>query len=279
VSRDYILAGKRPQFHVHVSPKMCRTIPCPAFLTFLVEKLEPNGRYARTTWLVKMGAWAGLLYVGKLDDFTGQVELTEHSHRLMREEAGERILKLLNHVLARIWCDDHEAYERHGIKVTPQKVFQPTGAPGEATVSVSGARWTNFNCRSAPGETIRACWLHKPIAPCELSPQGLPGLLLATKPDGRVLRHDDLLLVTYRTDTAGKVVGYTVARSNQRTFDFDGVLPEPAAIVRALEALDPPPAPAPVLPFRSAADYAANDPEGYRRQCGDVDGDGPDKAA
>jgi hypothetical protein len=46
-----------------------------------------------------------------------------------------------------------------------------------------------------------------------------------------------------------------------------------------MEALDPPPAPAPVLPFRSAADYAVNDPEGYRRQCRDVDGDGPDKAA
>jgi hypothetical protein len=87
-----------------------------------------------------MVAWAGLLYVGKLDDFTGQVELTEHSHRLMRDAAGERILKLLNHLLARIWCDDHEAYERHGIKVTPQEVFQPTGPPGEATVSLSGAR-------------------------------------------------------------------------------------------------------------------------------------------
>ena len=124
---------------------MCRprcAAPSPVFLTFVVERLEPNGRYTRTTWLVKMVAWAGLLYVGKLDDFTGQVELTEHSHRLMREGAGERILKLLNHLLARVWCDDHEAYERHGIKVTPQEVFQPTGTPGEATVSLSGARWT-----------------------------------------------------------------------------------------------------------------------------------------
>jgi hypothetical protein len=102
---------------------------------------------------------------------------------------------------------------------------------------------------------------------------------LAAKPDGRAVRHDDLLLVTYRTDAMGKVVGYTVARSNQRTFDFNGAVPEPAVIVRAVEALDPPPAPAPVLPFPSAADYAANDPEDYRRQCEQVDGDGPDKAA
>jgi len=87
-------------------------------------------------------ASAGFLYVGKLDDLTRQVELTEHSHRLMREGAGERIIKLLNHLLARIWCDDHEAYERHGIKVTPQEVFQPTGTPGEATVSPSGVLWT-----------------------------------------------------------------------------------------------------------------------------------------
>jgi hypothetical protein len=73
-------------------------------------------------------------------------------------------------------------------------------------------------------------------------------------------------------------VGYSV-RSNQRSFDFDGVLPEPATIVRAVEALAPPPEPAPVLPFRSAADYAANDPEGYRRQCEEMDGNGPDRAA
>lgn len=138
---------------------------------------------------------------------------------------------------------------------------------------------TTFSRRSAPAETTRACWLHKPIAPCELSPRGLPGLLLAARPDGRALCHDDLLLVTYRADTTGKVVGYTVARSNQRTFDFDGALPDPAAIVQAVQALDPPPAPAPVLPFRSAADYAANDAEGHRRQREDVDGDGPDKAA
>jgi hypothetical protein len=290
VTRDYILAGKRLQFHVHVPPEMCRTIPCPAFLTFVVEKLEPNGKYARTTWLVKMLAWAGLLYVGKLDDFTGQVELTEHSHRLMRQGAGERIVKLLNHLLARIWCDDHEAYERHGIKVTPQEAFRsPTGSRAwrnhpSPQVRLGnfheGIIMTTFSRRAAPGETARACWLHKPIAPpCELSPQGLPGLLLATKPDGRALRHDDLLLVTYRTDAAGKVVGYRVARSNQRTFDFDGAVPEPAAIVLAVEVLDPPPAPAPFLPFRSAADYAANNPEGYRRQCEEVDGNGPDKAA
>jgi hypothetical protein len=142
VSRDYILAGKRPQFHVHVPPQMCRAIRCPVLLTFIVEKLEPNGRYARTTWLVKMVAWAGLLYVGKLDDFTGQVELTERSHHLMCEGAGARIRKLLNHLLARIWCDDYEAYERHGIKVIPQEVYQPMGTPGEATVSLSGVRWT-----------------------------------------------------------------------------------------------------------------------------------------
>jgi hypothetical protein len=101
---------------------------------------------------------------------------------------------------------------------------------------------------------------------------------LVTRPDGRALGHDDLLLVTYRTDSTRKVLGYSV-RSNQRTFDFDGVVPEPAAIALAVQALDPPPVPAPALPFRSAADYAANDPESYRRQCEEMDGNGPDKAA
>jgi hypothetical protein len=87
---------------------------------------------------------------------------------------------------------------------------------------------TTPNREPAHVETTRAFWLHKPIAPCELSPQGLPDRLLATKPDGRALGHDDLWLVTYRSDTTGKVVGYTVARSNQRTLHFDGAVPEPA---------------------------------------------------
>jgi hypothetical protein len=60
--------------------------------------------------------------------------------------------------------------------------------------------------------------------------------------------------------TTGKVVGYTVARPNQRTFDFDSALPEPAVIVRGIQALDSPAAPAPVLAFRSAADQSAEVP-------------------
>ena len=142
VTRDYLLAGQRAQLHIQVPSETCRALPCPSLLSFMIEKLEPNIRYARPTWLVKMIAWAGTLYVGKLDDFTGQVDLTERSDPVMRDHSGQRVLKLLNHLLARIWCDDHEAYERHGIKVTPQAVFQPTGTPGEATISPSGVRWT-----------------------------------------------------------------------------------------------------------------------------------------
>ncbi len=52
-------------------------------------------------------------YFGKLDKFTGQVRTTAKSARF----AGSRALLLLNRVLARIWSDDHVAFERHGYRV------------------------------------------------------------------------------------------------------------------------------------------------------------------
>ena len=142
VTRDYLLAGQRAQLHIQVPSETCRALPCPSLLSFMIEKLEPNSRYVRPTWLVKMIAWAGTLYVGKLDDFTGQVDLTERSDPIMRDHSGQRVLKLLNHLLARIWCDDHEAYEQHGFKVTREEPFKSKRTPGEATVLPSGMRWT-----------------------------------------------------------------------------------------------------------------------------------------
>lgn len=125
---------------------------------------------------------------------------------------------------------------------------------------------------------VGGCWLNKPIAPCQLYPDGLSGLLLAMRHSDRSVGLGDVFLVTLRTDRTRQVSGYTVARPNRRTFEFEGALPEPAAIVQAVQALDPPAPLAPMLPFRSAADYAANDPDAYYRQCEDLDGPGPDNA-
>ncbi len=49
-------------------------------------------------------------YMGLLDPFTGQVRTTAKS----KNWEGTMRLRLLNRVLARVWSDDHAAYEQHG---------------------------------------------------------------------------------------------------------------------------------------------------------------------
>jgi hypothetical protein len=142
VTRDYLLDGQRALFNIHVPARQRRALRCPAILHFVVERLEPNHTHRRRTWLVKLVSSAGLAYLGKLDDFTGQVELTDKSDPLTGDPQGAQLLKLLNHLLVRIWCDDHEAYEQHGFKVTPQQPFIPSEGPGYATILPSGVRWT-----------------------------------------------------------------------------------------------------------------------------------------
>ncbi len=63
---------------------------------------------------VLQGAVAGRWrYLGKLDDFAGQVRATAKSCRA--QDSFE--LRLLNRVLARVWGDDHAAFESHGYKL------------------------------------------------------------------------------------------------------------------------------------------------------------------
>jgi hypothetical protein len=52
-------------------------------------------------------------YLGKLDDYTGQVRTTAKSENYR----DSRTLKLLNRVLARVWCDDHAAFTQHGYQL------------------------------------------------------------------------------------------------------------------------------------------------------------------
>lgn len=54
-------------------------------------------------------------YLGTLDDFTGQVYLTQGS----RFEKNSFRLRLLNKILARVWSEDYESFEQHGFKAEP----------------------------------------------------------------------------------------------------------------------------------------------------------------
>lgn len=55
---------------------------------------------------------ASYTYMGKLDAFTGQVTPTPRS----KVTEGAFVLKLLNRTLARVWSDDHAAYEQAGFR-------------------------------------------------------------------------------------------------------------------------------------------------------------------
>lgn len=81
--------------------------------TFKVQHVEATDRW-QESYFVKMlvGAdnTADYAYIGKLDAFTGQVATTAKS-KLPQEH---RTIRVLNRILARVWCDDHNAYEQHG---------------------------------------------------------------------------------------------------------------------------------------------------------------------
>ena len=107
ITRDFILAGDAT-FTVET--------PAGDHRTYRVQHQERSDRWA-ACWFVKLltgpDNTSDYSYLGKLDEFTGQMRLTAKS----KLGADAFAVKLLNRVLARIWADDHDAYQRHGFKV------------------------------------------------------------------------------------------------------------------------------------------------------------------
>lgn len=84
--------------------------------TYRVEHVAGTDRWPEAYFvktLVGPDNTSDYAYLGKLDTFTGQVSTTSKS----KSWEGTMRLRLLNRVLARIWCADHAAYEKHGYKV------------------------------------------------------------------------------------------------------------------------------------------------------------------
>lgn len=106
------------------------TISCPADwadrlgakerYTFRVQRVDPKegSRYVTPAWFVKLLTGpentSDYSYLGKLDDFSGQVRTTAKSCAA----ADSTVVKLLNRVLLRAWGGDHAAYEARGFSVT-----------------------------------------------------------------------------------------------------------------------------------------------------------------
>lgn len=81
--------------------------------TYWVEKVEANDRFPEA-FFVKLltgpNNETDYSYLGKLDTFTGQVTTTARSTM----PADAYPVRLINRVLARVWCDDHDAYLSQG---------------------------------------------------------------------------------------------------------------------------------------------------------------------
>lgn len=107
VTREFILAGDA-----------IFTVETPELqhYTYRVE-YQPAGERFPQAWFVKIltgpDNGSDYTYLGKLDDFTGQVKTTAKSS--MTADAFP--VRLLNRILARIWGDDHDAFERFGYRV------------------------------------------------------------------------------------------------------------------------------------------------------------------
>jgi len=111
VGREFILAGDA-RFTIQE--------PNGAHHTFRVRYKEPSPRPSGGNWPEK---WfvsflsgsnndddSSYTYLGELDDFTGQAHTTKASAHL----DGCYKIRLLNRVLARVWGDDHQAFESKG---------------------------------------------------------------------------------------------------------------------------------------------------------------------
>lgn len=107
VSKSFIVAGNATF-----------TVECPAgkkypHVTFRVEKVEKSERWDEAYFVKVLNGpnnETDYLYLGKLDTFTGQLVFTKKSAL----PATSFRVQLFNKVLARVWADDHAAYEQHG---------------------------------------------------------------------------------------------------------------------------------------------------------------------
>ncbi len=107
VNREFVLAGNAT-FTIQE--------PNGVHHTYHVQKVEANDRWAESYFarlLTGPDNTNDYTYIGKLDPFTGQVNTTFKSASF----ANSFTLKLLNRVLARVWSDDHAAFEVHGYKL------------------------------------------------------------------------------------------------------------------------------------------------------------------
>lgn len=115
LSKEFILAGQA-LFTLEVPEDYAVARKIKPHYTFLVEKVDANGTHD-DTWFVKLlhgpQNTRDFVYVGMLQPFTGQVDLT----RASKLTSHSLVFKLLNRSLFRIWNNEPDYVEQFGFKL------------------------------------------------------------------------------------------------------------------------------------------------------------------
>lgn len=108
ISKQFVTAGDAT-FTIEVPPGANQK----DHYTYKVEHVPANERWPES-YFVKMltgpDNTSDFTYVGKLDTFTGQMATTRNS----AYAADSFPVRLFNRIMARVWTNDHNAYEQHG---------------------------------------------------------------------------------------------------------------------------------------------------------------------
>ena len=107
VGQDFVLAGKAT-FTIQT--------PEGTHYTFRVDRKKASGSYPVAYFVSQLTGSdneSDYTYLGKLDPYTGQVIATRATNGREKSYA----FALLNRVLARVWGDDHAAFEQFGFKL------------------------------------------------------------------------------------------------------------------------------------------------------------------
>jgi hypothetical protein len=106
ISKEFVMAGDAI-FTIET--------PDQGHRTYRIQKVEGSERYPADAYFAKLltgpDNTRDYTYLGKLTN--GAVTVTAKS----QQWNGTYPLRLLNRVLARVWADDHAAYENHGYRV------------------------------------------------------------------------------------------------------------------------------------------------------------------
>lgn len=115
ITKTFLLAGNA-KFTISV-PQQFQTGGMAARYTFRIKRSEPTAQFPKPAWFVSLLTGpdneTSYTYLGKLGEFTGQVVTTQKS----RYTQDSNPVRLLNKVLVRVWCDDHQAFEQYGFQI------------------------------------------------------------------------------------------------------------------------------------------------------------------